>query len=101
MQKFVITIDGELRFGDVKLHKDLLPWGDSECYGGGFWQISTGGMSIDLYGRSFDFGPAEFDKLRRIDWSGLGGKPLPLLYYPNFPDLDNSEQIFAKPNHYE
>ena len=25
MQKFVITKEGELRFGDVRLHKDLLP----------------------------------------------------------------------------
>ena len=39
MQKFVITKEGELRFGDVRLHKDLLPWGEVECYGGGFWKV--------------------------------------------------------------
>ena len=48
MHKYIITTDGELRFGDVHLHKDLLPWGDDECYGGGFWKINAGGMSIDL-----------------------------------------------------
>ena len=97
MQKFVITIEGELRFGDVHLHKDLLPWGDDECYGGGFWKINAGGMSIDLWGRSYDFGPADFNEVRRIDWIGVGGKPIPLIFYPNYPEKDNSVQIFARP----
>lgn len=96
MQKFVITQDGELRFGDVRLHKDLLPWGDDECYGGGFWQINAGGMSIDLYGRSYDFGTPDFEHVHHIDWTGVGGKPLPLFYYPLYPDLENPEQVFAK-----
>lgn len=96
MQKFVITRDGELRFGDVRLHKNLLPWGDDECFGGGFWQISVGGMSVDLYGRSFDFGAPDFEHVLRIDWTGLGGKPIPLFYYPLYPLLDNPEQVFAK-----
>jgi len=89
MKKFIISNEGELIFGDVHLHKDLLPWGDDECYGGGLWKISAGGMSIDLYGRSFDFGIADFDKLRSIDWSGIGGKPVPLFFYPNYPDMDD------------
>lgn len=96
MQKFVITRDGELRFGDVRLHKNLLSWGDDECFGGGFWQISAGGMSVDLYGRSFDFGAPDFEHVLRIDWTGLGGKPIPLFYYPLYPLLDNPEQVFAK-----
>lgn len=36
MQKFIITLDGELRFGDVHLHKDLLPLGEIDCFGGDF-----------------------------------------------------------------
>lgn len=95
MQKFVITSDGELRFGDVHLHKDLLPWGDDECYGGGFWRIATGGMSIELYGRSYDFGPADFDRLRRVDWTGVGGRPVPLIFYPNYPDADGAMPILV------
>ena len=96
MQKFIITNDGELRFGNVHLHKDLLPWGDDECYGGGLWKINAGGMSIDLYGRSFDFGAPDFDKVHRIDWSGVGGRPVPLLFYPNYPDMDDPIPVYAK-----
>lgn len=95
MQKFIITKDGELRFGDVHLHKDLLPWGDDECYGGGFWKISAGGMSIDLYGRSFDFGAPDLDRIHTIDWSGIGGKPVPLIFYPNYPDKDDAAPVYA------
>ena len=95
MQKFVITKEGELRFGDVRLHKDLLPWGDDECFGGGFWKVEA--CSISLYGRSFDFGAPDFSHVRKIDWTGIGGKPTSLLYYPNYPDLDNAEHVFANP----
>lgn len=97
MQKFIITLDGELRFGDVHLHKDLIPWGDHECHGGGLWKINAGGMSVDLYGRSFDFGPADFDMVRSINWSGIGGKPIPLFYYPNYPDMDDARPVMALP----
>ena len=93
MQKFVITLDGELRFGDVNRHKDLLPYGDNDCHGGGFWQISKGGMSIDLYGRSYDYGGPDFSMINCVDWTGIGGKPISLIYYPNYPDLDNPEYI--------
>ena len=96
MQKFVITLDGELRFGDVHLHKDLLPYGVNDCFGGGLWKINAGGMSIDLYGCSFDFGPADFNQVRTINYSGVGGKPLPLIYYPFYPSLDNAEPVFAQ-----
>ena len=97
MQKFIITQQGELRFGDVRMHKDLLPLFENECHGGGQWKIDAGGMSIVLYGRSFDFGKHDFSKVRRINWSGIGGKPAPLFYYPDYPDMETSEPIFAKP----
>lgn len=93
MNKFIITISGELRFGNVSLHKDLLPYYDDDCYGGGMWAISKGGMSIDLYGSSYDFGKADFSMVRSINWDGVGGNPLPLVYYPNYPDPDNAVQI--------
>ena len=93
MQKFVITKNGVLRFGDVSLHKDLLPWGESECFGGGFWRVEAG--SISLYGRSFDFGPPQLNQVRRIEWLGIGGKPVPLFYYPNYPELDLAEPVYV------
>lgn len=35
-QKFIITQDGELRFGHVYLHRDLLHPGESCPYGGAY-----------------------------------------------------------------
>ena len=96
MQKFIITLDGELRFGDVRLHRDLLPWGDEECHGGGFWTLNAEGTGIDLYGRSFDFGPADFGQLRCIDWSGAGGKPMAMFFFPDYPDRVSVLPVYVK-----
>ena len=85
-QKFIIGADGVLRFGSVYLHKELLAPGESWCYGGGFWQIDHARAAVALYGRSFDFGLPGFDHLQHIDWSGLGGQPHTLFYYPHWPD---------------
>ena len=85
-QTFIIGADGVLRFGSVYLHKELLAPGESWCYGGGFWQIDHARAAVALYGRSFDFGLPGFYHLRRIDWSGLGGQPHTLFYYPQWPD---------------
>ena len=85
-QKFIIGADGVLRFGSVYLHQELLAPGESWCYGGGFWQIDHARAAVALYGRSFDFGLPGFDHLQRIDWSGLGGQPHTLFYYPQWPD---------------
>ena len=38
-QKFIITDDGELRFGNVYHHRNLLRWDESCHYGGGLWRI--------------------------------------------------------------
>ena len=96
MQKFIITNDGELRFGHVDYHRELIPWGEDDCLGGGFWRINAGGQSIDLYGRSFDFGPADFDRVHSIDWTGIGGRPVPLFFYPHYPDPDDALPIYAR-----
>lgn len=71
-QKFIINREGVLRFGHVYLHRDMLAPGEQCTYGGGLWKIDEGRGAIVLYGRSFDFGPPDFDYVKQIDWSGLG-----------------------------
>lgn len=85
-QKFIINQDGVLRFGRVYLHRDLLQHGERCIYGGGLWKIDNERNAIMLYGRSFDFGVPDFDYIRSIDWSGVGGKEWPLLFLPLWPD---------------
>ena len=36
--KFILTLDGHLRIGNVQMHKDLLLPNDT-CIGGGFWEV--------------------------------------------------------------
>ena len=67
--KFIITQNGVLVFGNVFLHRDLLPKSDTTCYGGGLWRVDNQRGCILLYGRSFDFGEPEFSHLRRINRS--------------------------------
>ena len=86
-------MDGELRFGDVKLHKNLLPWGDEECFGGGMWQFGGGGAYVNLFGYSMDFGLPDFSQVKSIDWSGIGGVPIRLRYLPNYPDTEDAIDI--------
>ncbi len=86
--KFIIDGDGVLKFGNVYLHRDLLGRGDSCPYGGGLWQIDVNRGAVMLYGRSFDFGPPCFEKVRCVDWEGVGGVPLSLLYVPHWPAED-------------
>ena len=95
-QKFIINQDGTLKFGTVYLHRDLLAPGEKCVYGGGLWRMDHGRGAIVLYGRSFDFGPPDFDYVRRIDWTGTGGRPFPLLYLPLWPDEQLAEPIFAR-----
>ena len=85
-QKFIINQDGVLKFGHVYLHREMLSVGEDCPYGGGVWAIDEARRCILLYGRSFDFGRPDFNALTRIDWSGIGGKPLPLIYQPRWPD---------------
>lgn len=95
-QKFIITGEGHLRFGRVYLHKDLLMAGEKCVYGGGLWTIDEGRGAIVLYGRSFDFGPPDFDYVRKIEWDGIGGTPRALLYQPHWPDGDTFIPVYAK-----
>ena len=82
-QKFIINQDGVLMFGKVYLHRDILQWGDTCPYGGGLWKVDESRGALLLYGRSFDFGPPDFTKVRDVDWSGLGGRELPVFYLSN------------------
>lgn len=79
--KFIITMDGTIVFGNVHLHKDLLPYGHNMCHGGGLWKIDNQRGMILLYGRSFDFGAPEFEYARRIDRTTIPGNPdYPVFY---------------------
>ena len=65
-QKFILTQHGVLRFGDVRLHKDLLESGDF-CYGGGFYEFDYGTNRIILSGASFDFGSPLWERFLSLD----------------------------------
>lgn len=85
-QKFIITNNGTLRFGHVYLHRELLLHGERCIYGGGLWKIDEKRGAILLYGRSFDFGPPDFNYVHHIEWSSIGGKAGPLFFLPHWPD---------------
>lgn len=95
-QKFIITQDGVLKFGRVYLHRDLQGVGERCVWGGGLWKVDDGRGAIVLFGRSFDFGPPEFDHVQRIDWSGVGGRPVPLLHAPHWPNEDELVPVYAQ-----
>ena len=73
---------------NVYLHRELLEVGEECVYGGGLWKVDESRNAILLYGRSFDFGPPDFDYVRRIEWSGVGGRPAPLFFLPDWPNED-------------
>lgn len=63
--KFIITRDGHFRFGEVRMHKDLLLPGD-QCYGGGFYEIDYVSNRILLRGASYDYGRPRWSYLDRL-----------------------------------
>ena len=94
-QKFIITLDGVLKFGKVYQHVDLLDWGEECPYGGGLWKKDEGRRAILLYGRSFAFGTPDFNQVRRIDWRGVGGTPSPIFFVPHWPNEDLLEPVYV------
>lgn len=62
MQKFIITQNGVFRYGNVRMHKDLLEPGDM-CYGGGFYEFDYVSNRLLLSGRSYDFGKPKWNYL--------------------------------------
>ena len=59
-QKFIITSTGYFRYGDVNLHRELLQAGE-ECLGGGFHEFDYIRNSLELSGRSYDYGRPRWD----------------------------------------
>ena len=52
--KFILTLDGYIRLGYVRMHKDLLLPGDV-CIGGGFWEVDHISHRLILSGKSYDY----------------------------------------------
>ena len=94
-QKFIITNEGVLRFGNVYQHCDLLKWNEECPYGGGLWKMDHGRGIVLLYGRSFAFGPPCFEQVKRIEWIGLGGSPHPLFHLPHWPSEETLIPVHA------
>lgn len=94
--KFIITLDGVLKFGNVNLHKELIPKGHTTCYGGGLWKIDHTRSCIILYGRSFDFGLPDLDQIQRIDSEGPGGLGYPIFFERHFGDEEMLEPVWPK-----
>lgn len=81
-------------FGDVKLHRDLIPDGDDTCRGGGFWRVDNQRGCVILSGRSFDFGAPEFRYLERIDTTTPPGSlGYPMFYERQFAGEDILEPV--------
>ena len=84
-QKFVITGEGVLKFGNVYHHRNLLGW-DEECrFGGGLWRIDAERKIVLLFGRSFEFGAPDFSGLSYVNRGGIGDVEYPLFYQPHWP----------------
>lgn len=94
-QKFIITQDGVLRFGNVYQHCELLKWGETCPYGGGLWKRDEARRCILLFGRSFAFGAPNFSQVRRIEWSGIGGTPHPLFHLPLWPREEGMVPVYV------
>lgn len=58
--KFILTLDGHLRIGNVQMHKDLLLPNDT-CIGGGFWEVDPISMKLLLSGKSYDYGKPKWN----------------------------------------
>jgi hypothetical protein len=54
-QKFILTLDGYLRIGYVRMHKDLLLPKDT-CIGGGYWEVDHVSNRLLLSRCSYDYG---------------------------------------------
>lgn len=93
--KFIISESGSILFGNVYLHRDLLPPADSTCHGGGLWKVDNQRGIILLYGRSFDFGAPDFSMATRVNRDGLHGLNYPLFYQRQFCGEDILEPILV------
>lgn len=96
--KFIITLSGEIRFGNVFLHRELLPKAHTICHGGGLWKVDNQNGRIILYGRSFDFGLPDFEQATWVDRScPPGSLGYPMFYQRTFADEEFLEEIKIEP----
>lgn len=61
-----VVYKGKLKFGNVELHKNLLPpnYQNSDVAGGGLYSVDKSKKQIKLFGESFDFGQCSFEEVR-------------------------------------
>ena len=91
-QKFIITSDGYLRLGMVKMHKDLLE-GNDICIGGGYYQFDYLSNSVILDREPYDFGKPRWNLLNDVlkvpsDYRGM------TIIYQNYNDTFNVSEAF-------
>lgn len=60
--KFVVTGEGYVRLGDVRLHRELL-WPGDYCLGGGFYRFDYVNRLVVLDRESYDYGRPQWSKL--------------------------------------
>ena len=84
-QKFIITDEGVLKFGNVYHHRNLLACDENCPYGGGLWRIDESRKMVLLFGRSFEFGTPDFSFLSYVNRSGIGNIDYPLFYQSHWP----------------
>ena len=90
MNKFIISKNGRLILGNVEYHFELIPKGEINCHGGGFWEIDEENKILNLSGESSDFGVPKFEYLK----DGYGDYKI--LYEGSKVILDKDEES----NHY-
>lgn len=92
--KFIITNSGEIIFGNVYLHRELLPEGEKSCLGGGLWKIDNQNGRILLYGKSFDFGYPALSSVRSINRDEFpGNMNLPMFYMRKWVNEEILEEV--------
>lgn len=65
MQKFIITSDGVFKYGNVRMHRNLLEGGET-CIGGGFYEFDFVSNRLLLSGRSYDFGTPQWGRIETL-----------------------------------
>ena len=65
-QKFIVTREGFMRLGDVRMHKNLL-LSDDDCIGGGFYRFDYIEGKLLLDGASYDFGTPRWELMKERD----------------------------------
>lgn len=64
-QKYILTKDGEIRFGRVDLHRDLYKSDINNIASGGWWHVDNEKKTMLLYGGSTDFGIPMVEDLQK------------------------------------